>query len=123
MTIVGEPDPTLPTPSGPGDFGGAFAAMFLVVLLVGIGGAVWRVTTARRIARRSGMDPGDAGRTAALTDDGLEATYPVANLRGNRPQGARAVARRLRELQQLRDQGLVTEAEYAERRTAILDSL
>lgn len=65
---------------------------------------------------------------ALLEDDGLEATCLAANLRGPRPQpeagsGSRSTASRLRELQQLHDDGLVNEDEYQERRRAILDSL
>ena len=67
--------------------------------------------------------PRRCGLGAALTDDGPEATYLAADLRGSRPERTRAVADRLRELQQQRDEGLLTEDEYAERRRTILDSL
>ena len=78
------------------------------------------------------MDPGDATAMTLLTDDGFEATYLAANLR--QPGGApgqpdtegtpgRSPAERLRELDSLRDEGLVTEEEYAAARRAVLDGL
>ena len=90
---------------------------------------------ARRMAERSGMDPGEATAMTLLTDDGLEATYLASNMRppataaapadGHPAEApsARSATERLTELAQLRDQGLVTQAEYDERRAAILDSL
>ena len=111
-----------------GGIPGGFVALFLLVLCVGIGITIWRVSTARQLARRAGMDQDQATAMALLEDDGLEATYLAANLRGPRPQpatesGPRSTESRLRELQQLRDDGLVNEEEYQERRRAILDSL
>ena len=111
----------------PSDGSVAFAAFFVLALLVGIGITIWKVTTAQRMARDSGMDPGDATAMTLLTDDGLEATYLASNLRN--PQTSqpttptRSSEERLRELESLRSQGLVTEEEYAARRRAVLDSL
>lgn len=118
---------------------GGFGVFFVLVLLLAIGGAVWRVTTARRLARNAGMDEGDATAMTLLTDDGLESTYLAANLRPpaapatappGHPAGAsgaseppRSSADRLRELQDLLAAGLVTQDEYDARRRAILDSL
>ena len=57
------------------------------------------------------------------------ATYLASQLHHRSPDTApsqeppRSTAQRLTELQQLRDQGLITEAEYAERRAAILGTL
>ncbi|RYP85706.1 SHOCT domain-containing protein [Nocardioides guangzhouensis] len=112
---------------GPG-FGGGFAALFVLVLLVGIGSAVWRATTARRIARRAGLDERDAATMAVATDDGLEATYLAASLRARPPQPVEprptaSSADRLRELQRLLDEDLVTQEEYDERRRAIIDGI
>ena len=118
------------TGSGSIDSGmGGFAVLFVVVLLAGIGLTVWKVSTARRMARASGMDEDDATAMTLLTDDGLEATYLAANLRPTAPPAAgsapetRSVADRLRELQTLLDQGLVTQAEYDERRRALIEGL
>lgn len=117
---------------------GGFAVFFVLVLLLAIGGAVWRVTTARRLARNAGMDEGDATAMTLLTDNGLESTYLAANLRppaspapapsapaapAEAPEPPRSSADRLRELQDLLAAGLVTQEEYDARRRAILDSL
>lgn len=113
--------------SGPG---GAGIAM-LVGLVVLLGGAftVWKVSTARRMARESGMDEDDATAMTLLSDGGFEATYLAANLRGRTgpapastpPAGPPSVAVRLRELRELLDEGLITQAEHDERRHAVLE--
>ncbi|GAA2147865.1 hypothetical protein GCM10009844_25580 [Nocardioides koreensis] len=107
-----------------------FVALFVLVLLGGVGVLVWKVSTARRMARESGMSAGDATAMTLLTDDGFGATYLAANLRDRThaapappPAAGRTVSERLQQLQALRDQGLVTVEEYDARRAAILDSL
>ena len=131
-TCTKQPDGTWVAeyPGGGGD--GGFAAIFVLMLIVGIGITVWKVSTARRMARDSGMDETDATTMTLLTDDGFEATYLAANLRGQMgaPMPApadvaepRSAEQRLRELESLKTQGLVTEEEYAARRRAILDDL
>jgi hypothetical protein len=64
-----------------------------------------------------------------ISDDGLDATYLASSLRGTpstdrptQPSG-RGAQERLRELQQLRDEGLITTDEYQRRRTEIVDSI
>ena len=117
---------TYPDSGGPGD---GFGALFVLALLIGIGFTIWKVSTARRMARDSGMDVGDATAMTLLTDEGFESTYLASNLRGQMTPAPepgpepRSSELRLRELESLRTQGLVTEEEYAERRRAILDSL
>lgn len=124
---------------GPGfvgdDFGDGFAGLFgfffVLVVVLGVAGTAWRVTTARRLAQQSGMDPDRAAEMALFTESGLEATYLASSLR--QPPAAPAesaapgqgsdAAARLRELQGLRDQGLITEDEYVERRRAIVDGV
>jgi hypothetical protein len=76
------------------------------------------------------MDPDRATAMTLLSDDGLDATYLAANLRSPGAPAApppvdpgRSAEDRLRQLQQLRDGGLVSAEEYDERRRAILDSL
>ncbi len=113
----------------------AFAAFFFLVVLLGVAGLVWRVSTARRLARSAGMDEGDATAMTLLTDNGLESTYLAANLRppvapaahpaatAGPPERSRSSADRLRELQDLLAAGLVTQEEHDARRRAILDSL
>ena len=115
---------------GPGfddgeDVGRMFAVAAVLIVLIGVCGVVVRVSLARGMARRSGMDEGDATAVALLSDDGLDATYLASNLRPVQPAASvgRRVAERLAELDDLRTRGLVTEQEYAERRAAILASL
>jgi hypothetical protein len=106
------------------------------VVVVGVVVTIWRVSTAQKLAKRSGMDPGLATQMTLLSDDGLDATYLAASLRGqvspptepNAPttpptQVSRAIAARVEELTGLLERGLVTQAEYDERRKAIIDSV
>jgi hypothetical protein len=108
-------------------FGDTFAAFFVIALLVGIGITVYKVSMARKMAQRSGMDEGEATAMTLLSDDGLDATYLASNLRPGPPSQeggpGRSVTERLAELESLKQQGLVTQAEYDERRAAILESL
>jgi hypothetical protein len=114
-----------PMMGGPDEGFSSFFAFFAVlVVVVGIVGTFWKVSTARRLAEQSGMDPNDATAMTLLTDNGLEATYVASQVRQgtSRPAGVPA-AERLRELEELRKQGLITAAEYAERREVIVKSL
>ncbi len=98
---------------------------FVVVLLLGVATTAWRMRTARSMARTAGLDEDVAGRMALVSEDGLTATYLASSLRGStQPAPARRdVATRLRELDRLRAEGLVTEDEHASRRAAILDDV
>lgn len=114
-------DPGLPGP---------FIGLFVLALVVGVAVTLWRVSMARQVARDSGLDPDRAAAMTLLSDDGLDATYLAASLRepSRRPAeeldtSARTVADRLRELDRLHADGLVTAEEYQARRTAILDSI
>jgi hypothetical protein len=113
--------------------GASGAIVFLAVIgaLVGLGVLVWKVSTARRLASESGMDPSLATQLALLTEGGLESTYLAANLRPaphsaapepSTPKPASA-AERLTELMSLLDRGIITQTEYDERRRAIIGSL
>lgn len=124
---------TDPTDNGPSP-GGMFALFAIVVVVIGGGTFWWRVSTARRIAEQAGMDPDTAVSTAMLSNDGLAATYLAANLRQRAadddapvvhppPLSTNSTERRLTELKRLHDQALITDDEYARRRTAIVDSL
>jgi hypothetical protein len=106
----------------------------VIAVLLAIGLTAWKVTTARSLARQSGMDPGLATQLTLLTEDGLDATYLAANLRGPQPGGSAAspvaseppradAAQRLTELKSLMDEGLITPQEYEERRKAIIDTV
>jgi hypothetical protein len=118
-----------------GGIPGTFVALVVLAIIAGIAITIWKVTTARTLARQSGMSPGLATTMTLLTDDGLDATYLAANLRGSQqaqtapaappsPPAAPAPASgRLEELKGLLDRGLVTQAEYDARRQAIIDSV
>lgn len=121
---------------GGGDGGGGFVALFVLVLVAGVAITVWKVSTARSLARQSGMDPDVATGMTLLTDDGFEATYLAANLRqptsatepppatpSAPPMGPRTAAERLVELEQLLDRGLITQAEHDARRQTIIDGI
>jgi hypothetical protein len=115
---------------GPG-IPGAFVALFVLAVLASVAFTVWKVSTARRMARDSGMDQGDATAMTLLSDEGFEATYLASSLRGQMtpppdptPQpGTRSTAERLRELQTLLEQGLISQDEYAARRQALIDGV
>jgi hypothetical protein len=102
----------------------------VIAMLAGIAMTLWKVSTARTLARQSGMDPGLATRMTLLTDDGLDATYLASSLRQQPHPSAveptatpPAAAARLQELPGLLDKGLVTQAEFDERRRAIIDAV
>lgn len=105
-----------------------FGIFFALIVLIGIASTVWRVSTARRMARDAGLDERDASRMALLSNEGLSTTYLASSLRAQQqpspqPRAVRPVAERLRELTALRDDGLLTTEEYAARRRAILDEV
>lgn len=109
---------------------GGFGALFVLALLAGLAFTVWKVSTARRMARESGMDEGDATAMTLLTDDGFEATYLASNVRGRTAAptatatpGRGTASERLRELDELLAEGLIDQEEYAATRRAILDSM
>src|SRR4051794_35394493 len=94
-----------------GGIPGWFVAWGVFVVVVGIVVTVWRVSTAQKLAKQSGMDPGLATQMTLLSDDGLDATYLAASLRGqvapppaepaNPTEASRTTAARLEELQGL----------------------
>jgi hypothetical protein len=71
----------------------------------------------------SGTDP--FALFGLASEDGLSATYLASSLRGPAASApvVRDTAARLRELDRLRDEGLVTETEHASRRAAIIAEL
>lgn len=114
---------------------GSFGVMFVLVLLVAVAMFAWRISLARRVARDTGLDPDQATELAILGEHGLEAGFVAGHLRrpptpstpaepdGPAGPAPRSVEVRLRELERLRAQGLVTPEEHDARRRAILDSL
>jgi hypothetical protein len=120
--------------SSGGGVPGSFVLLAVFALLLAIGLTAWTVTTARSLARQSGMDPGPATQLTLLTEDGLDAIHLAASLRA--PQSGGAVAspvatelpragapQRLTERTSLMDQGLHTAMEYDERRRAIIETV
>lgn len=113
-------------------FGGVwvlFAFLFVLAIVASIAILVWKVSTARRLATESGMDPSLATQMTLLTDNGLESTYLAASLReplatSKSPATEQATAaKRLGELKVLLDDGLITQAEYDEQRRSIIDAI
>lgn len=121
--------PSAPGPIGP-DTGipGELLALVLVGALIGMGITAWKVAMSRSMARQSGLDP-DAATAVTLLggDDGFSAAYLAASLRSNPtstlPEPERSVADRLRALDELHAEGLVSDDERAARRREILDDL
>ncbi len=121
-SCVNDPECVTTDPTGAGGFPFAAVLPLIVVLVIAVSVTGYRVSVARSMAQKSGLDPGDATRVALLDQDGVGATYLASQLRREQQPAMppRPTADRLRELEGLREQGLVTEAEYAARRTAIL---
>jgi hypothetical protein len=94
----------------------------LVVLAAGFGVSWYRVSVARRAAREAGLDPNAATRRA-LT--GKDVPEPDREPPPGRPEAALTgdVAERLIQLRSLLDRGLISQAEYDERRRGIIDSI
>jgi hypothetical protein len=134
--VASWPDDTATSTLGGGIFG-VFVVMAVVALLIAVGFLVWRVSTARKLAAQSGMDVGLATQMTLLTENGLDATYLASNLRQPQPAPTaptpspvpaptatpKSAAERLTELAALRDQGMITPAEYDERRRSIIDAV
>lgn len=113
-----------PFASGRADSGfGGFGALVVLFMLVGVGIAVYKIWWAGELARRRGHDPSEARLTSFLTgDEGTAAAYMRAE-RQPTSKPSPTVEERLRQLEQLRSQGLVTDDEFAAKRTEILDDL
>src|SRR4051812_9100576 len=62
-------------------FGGGFAFLVVIALVVGIAITVWKVSTAQKLARQSGVDPGLAPQMTLLTHDRLAAADLAPGLR------------------------------------------
>jgi hypothetical protein len=117
--------------TGGGGIPGAIIALFVLGLVAAVGITFWKISTAQKLARQSGMDPGLATQMTLLSDDGLDATYLASSLRRTSQPSPTPSATstppsatsRLDELKGLLDRGLVTQMEYDERRKAIIDSV
>jgi hypothetical protein len=114
---------------------GAVVGIGLIVLFLGVGLTVWRVSLARRIAKDAGMNPNAATAVTLLGSPGLDAAYVASAVHQRSsapasqppasatPAAPRTAEERLMELEHLREQGLLSDAEYAERRQVVLDLL
>lgn len=109
---------------------GWFIALAVVMIMVGVGATLWRVSVARRMAEDAGLDPNTAAKAVLLSNDGLDATYLASTLasRSRAPsplpaQPAKTTEQRLQEIQALKDKGLVSDAEYEAQRQKILGSI
>jgi hypothetical protein len=109
---------------------GWFFALFILFAVLGAGGAIWRVSVARKFARDSGLDPNAAAAITALSHDGLGAAYLASTLRPQPSQPptpasgpTKTAEQRLTELQALRAKGLVSDSEYETQRQKILGSI
>lgn len=110
-------------------FFGGFPIVFLFPFVFAIVVTILRTRAARRMAARAGLNEQDAAATAMLTGNGLDATYLAANLRppmvlAGPASGAgsppRTVEDRLTELDRLKQEGLITAAEYQSQRQTIV---
>jgi hypothetical protein len=125
-SCVNDPECVTTDPTGDGGFPFSAVLPIIVVLVIAVSVTGYRVSVARSMAQKAGLDPGDATRVALLDQDGVGATYLASQLRREQQPGmpsaapVHSIADRLRELDGLREQGLVSESEYAARRTAIL---
>ena len=119
---------------------GVFIALFVIVGLLAVATAIWRVTATRRMAERAGLDPDTATAVSLLSDGGMGAAYVASTIASHsRPAAppppppapaapapatsSKPVEERLRELQELKDKGVVTAEEYEAQRQKILGSI
>jgi hypothetical protein len=114
---------------GPG-IPGWFIAIAVLMVIVGIGSFIWRISVARKLAEDAGLDPNTATSVAMLSKDGVDAAYLASTLasrsRAQPPhttQAAKTAEQRLQELHALRDKGLVSNDEYEAQRQKILGSI
>lgn len=73
--VVSDFAPANPVLPGESDFGQAFGVLFVVAVLLAIGGAAWRWHFATKMAERRGIDRTEAGLMGLFDERGLAATY------------------------------------------------
>lgn len=115
---------------GPGGgIPGWFIAVFVLIVLLGVGSTIWRLSVARKMAEDAGLDPDTATAVTLLSNDGIDAAYLASTLTSRshasaaQPTPSKTTEERLQELQALRDKGLVSDAEYEGQRQKILGSI
>ena len=101
-----------------------FFVFFGLIVVAGIVATIWRVRVTRNLARQAGIDP-DTAAAAALSDENAMGAMIIASRMGQQAGQpvAHDAASRLRELDELKAQGLITDQEYADKRAAILNGL
>jgi len=114
---------------------GWFIALFILFAILGVATFFWRISTARKIAERAGLDPDTATAVTLLSDGGMAATYVASTIASQAHKPARpteppklseppkSVEQRLQELEALRDKGVITPEEYDTQRQKILGSI
>lgn len=115
--------------AGPG-IPGWFVALVVLFALVGIGSVAWRISLSRKLARSAGLDPNEAAAATMLSNGGVGAVYLASTLAAHassQPQPsaepASTTEERLKELQALKDKGMISDAEYDAQRQKILGSI
>jgi len=114
---------------------GWFVALFILFGILAVATFFWRISTARKIAERAGLDPDTATAVTLLSDGGMAATYVASTIASQARKPARpteppklseppkSVEQRLQELEALRDKGVITPEEYDTQRQKILGSI
>ncbi|MBO1766568.1 MULTISPECIES: SHOCT domain-containing protein [Allobranchiibius] len=105
---------------------GTFIGLMVAVLMFGLIATVFTVIWVRRSAREAGLDPDAATAVALIDNNALTTAYianSVAKVRRAEPAAAPTASARLDTLQELLDKGAISQQEYQDRRTAILDSI
>ncbi len=106
-------------------FPGWFIALMVLGGLASLGIWWWRYSVTRDLARRAGFDDGDANKVALFGRDGIDTALLASTIRHSaqpHPE-PRSAAARLKELENLKLVGAITQVEYETRRQQILDSI
>jgi hypothetical protein len=124
-------------PDSGGGIPGWFITLAILVPVIGILGSVWRYSVVKKLGRDAGLSDGQSTAMALLGQDGVDtailastinrqhAQPPAATVPTTTPAASptRSTEERLRELQGLKDRGVITASEYDTRRSAIIGSI
>jgi len=117
------PEPVDPTGSSRMAEMGAFGVVMALVVLAGIGLAIWRFSVTCKAAEELGL--GGAGTFLALTDENATTAFMAgaavkASSRNTGPAPVQDLASRLEGLRSALEKGLITSEEFAIKREQIL---